>query len=119
MSTISIAAAPLLERCYRALRAEGLDTRLANAPAGKCGAPYVAVYEGAEEYAGRTTAYRHIMVDVMVPKDSPVLLNGQMAAVRRAMTAAGLSLTYASQATVMEDYDALNINADFRALCAR
>ena len=109
----------ILERCYRALKAEGLDTRLANAPAGKCGAPYVAVYEGAEEYAGRTTAYRHIMVDVMVPKDSPVLLNGQMAAVRRAMIAAGLSLTYASQATVMEDYDALNINADFRALCAR
>lgn len=109
----------MLERCYRSLRAEGLAVRLANAPAGKCETPYVAVYEGPEEYAGKTTAYRHIMVDIMVPKDSPALLHGQMASVRAAMLAAGLSLTYASQATVMEDYDALNINADFRALCAR
>lgn len=109
----------LLHRCYDALKADGQDVRLANAPAGKCSAPYVAIYEGGEEYAGKTTAYRHILADIVVPKDKPALLSCQMAAVRTAMMRAGLSLSYAGAATVLDDYDALSINADFRALCSR
>lgn len=109
----------LLRRCYDALTAAGLDVRLANTPTGKCTEPFVVVYEGAEEPAGKMRVYRHIMVDVLVPKDKPAQLSCQMASVRTAMLYAGLSLAYASQASVLEDYDALSISADFRALCAR
>lgn len=109
----------LLRRCHDALKAAGLDVRLANVPAGKCTCPYVAVYEGAEEPAGKMRVYRHIMVDVLVPKDKPAQLSCQMATVRTAMIDAGLSLAYASQVSVLEDYEALSISADFRALCAR
>ena len=59
------------------------------------------------------------VLDVLVPKDKPAQLSCQMASVRTAMLYAGLSLAYASQASVLEDYDALSISADFRALCAR
>ena len=109
----------LLRRCHDALKSAGLDVRLANVPGGKCTSPYVAVYEGAEEPAGKMRVYRHIMVDVLVPKDKPAQLSCQMATVRTAMIDAGLSLAYASQASALEDYEALSISADFRALCAR
>lgn len=109
----------LLRRTYNALKAADMDVRLANSPTGKCSAPYVVIYEGAEENGDKCTVYRHIMAEILVPKDGAAQISGLTARVRSAMEGAGLRLAYASPTTVLEEYDALMYSADFRALCAR
>lgn len=109
----------LLKRCFEAIRAQDMDVRLANAPTGKCTAPYAAIYEGAEETAGKCSVYRHVMVDVLLPRDQAAQLSVIFARVRAAMQQAQLQLVYAGQASILDEYEAICINADFRALCAR
>lgn len=108
----------LLEKSYRALKGAGLDVRLANEHMGKCAAPYVVVYEGAQESAGRTIGYRHILIDVLAPKNAAARLSAVAAEARAAMIGAGLSLSYATSATTLDDYDAISVTYDYRALCA-
>lgn len=108
----------LLEKCYRALQHAGLDVRLADEHMGKCTAPYAVVYEGAQEGVGRTIGYRHILIDLLVPKDGAARLNEETSKVRAAMTDTGMFLYYVSSTSVLEDYDALSVAYDYRALCA-
>lgn len=109
----------LLQRCHDALKSAGLNVRLANAPAHKCTAAYVAIYEGAEEDRDKCTAYRHIMAEIIVPKNGAVQMDSMTAKVRAAMADAGLRPVYAGNMIALEDYDALSVSMDFRALCAR
>lgn len=109
----------LLKRCYEALKSVGMDVRLAATPTEKCTAPYAAICEGAEEGRDKCTVYRHITAEILAPKDQAARLDQAMADVRTAMRAAGLHLTYASGAVIKDEYDALSISADFRALCAK
>lgn len=107
----------LMERAYDALRARGVDARLATRHSGVCEAPYCVIYEGQPEIAGRTLVRRHILVDALAPAARPQSLTGIAGDIRAALTGAGLTFAGASSDSALEDYRAVGRTMDFTALC--